>query len=210
LGLPADLLSRDAFALTDPHMRENQLWQANGLIELIRQSVGDAEGNRVAGKIAKRALRDDPLGLLRLAYLTTLDYFNPAIVQHRMSNDLGDRMPEAELADKLRRDYHFDYPEPNAWPSPIRRWFGASAPWLIACLLLLAPLGLATILVGWRTLRAPALLLGLASLGVVAGHVLFAHIISFRYLHAFPFFVLLNIGALIAMLQKHEPAPTTA
>jgi len=208
LGLPDDLLSRDIFALDDPHTRESQLWQANGLIDLIRKSVGDGKGNRTAGKIAERALRSDPLGLVRLAYLTTWDYFNRAEVEHRMADDLGNRMPDAELEAKLRQNYGFEYPAPEAWPSPTRNWFGTSAPWLIACMLLLAPLGLATILAGWRHMRRPSALLGVASLGVVAGHVLFSHIISFRYLHAFPFFVLLNIGALAALwMRQVEPAP---
>jgi len=204
LGLPDDLLSRDAFPLADPRLRESQLWGANGLIDLIRQSAGDEEGNLIAGKIAKRAIRDNPLGLLRLAFLTTTDYFNANQVRPRLADDLGTRQPEEEFAAKLRKNYGFDYPASHALSSPVYAWFEISAPWLILCLLILGPLSVSTILAGWRQARSASLLLGLASLGVVAAHVLFSHIISFRYLHAFPFFVLLNIGALIALFAHRR------
>lgn len=209
LGLPDDLLARDAFSLDDPRTRESQLWQANGLVNLIRQSVGDEEGNRLAGKIAKRALHDHPLGLLRLAVLTTLDYFDPTQVTFRMNDDLGNRSPDKELADRLRSNYGFEYPAADALSSPVYEWFRISAPWLTACLLLLAPLCIASMLAGWRHERAACVLLGLASLGIVASQVLFSHIISFRYLHAFPFFVLLNAGALIALFMRRRSGQAT-
>lgn len=202
LNLPADLLSRDAFPLADPRARESQLWEANGLVDLIRKSAGDEEGNRLAGKIAKRAIRDNPLGLLRLAFLTTTDYFNANQVRLRLADDLGTRRPDEEFAAKLRKNYGFDYPASQALSSPVYAWFEIGAPWLILCLLILAPLGIATMSAGWRDARSASLLLGLASIGVVAAHALFSHIISFRYLHAFPFFVLLNVGALIALFAR--------
>lgn len=204
LGLPDDLLARDAFALDDPRKRESQLWQPNGLVDLIRRSAGDEGGNRLAGKIAKRAIRDNPLGLLRLALLTTTDYFNAAEVRPRLADDLGTRRPEEEFSARLRKNYGFDYPASRALSSPAYAWFQIGAPWLILCLLALAPLGVATMLLGWRPARSPSLLLGLASLGVVAAHVLFSHIISFRYLHAFPFFLLINGGALIALFAQRQ------
>lgn len=204
LKLPDDLLSRDAFPLADPRTRESQLWGPNGLVDLIRQSAGDEEGNRIAGKIAKRAIRDNPLGLLRLAFLTTTDYFNANQVKSRLADDLGTRQPNDKFAAQLRKNYGFDYPASGALSSPAYVWFEISAPWLILCLLIVGPLGIATIFAGWRDTRSASLLLGLVSLGVVAAHVLFSHIISFRYLHAFPFFVLLNIGALIALFAHRR------
>ena len=208
LNLPADLLSRDPFPLTDPRLRETQLWADKGLINLIRKSAGDEEGNRIAGKIAKRAIRDNPLGLLRLAFLTTTDYFNWGQIKPRLNDDLGNRQPDADFAEKLRKNYGFDYPAKNAVRSPIYAWFEISAPWLILCLLILGPLGIATMLAGWRDARSASLLLGLVSLGAVAAHVLFSHIISFRYLHAFPFFVLLNVGALTALITQRRNQST--
>jgi hypothetical protein len=206
LGLPDDLLSRDAYALSDPRNRETQMWGKNGLVDLLRSAAGDGPGNLLAGKIASRALRSDPLGLVRLSYATTLDYFDPHEVDFRMTDDLGARQPDAAVLDKLRDVYHYDYRTIGPTATPVYRWFRSSATWLIVCLFALAPLGLATIIAGWRQARGAALLLGLTSIGLVAGHLLFSHIVSFRYLHAFPFFVLLNVGALVSLLTQRTTA----
>ena len=47
------------------------------------------------------------------------------------------------------------------------------------------------------------LLLGLVSVGLVASHLLFAHIVSFRYLHPLPFFVLANLAVLAEAARRH-------
>ena len=54
--------------------------------------------------------------------------------------------------------------------------------------------------VAWRTrIRAPVLLLAATSLGAFFAQALFSHIVSYRYLHAFPLLIWLNVGALIAV-----------
>lgn len=52
----------------------------------------------------------------------------------------------------------------------------------------------------------------LASLGLVASHLLFAHIPSLRYLHPMPWFVLANLALVLAALARRRGAqgPGTA
>ena len=72
-------------------------------------------------------------------------------------------------------------------------WFAIGAPWLVACLFLLLPLGVFNVIVHWRDRRRAQYLLGaLVGAGLVLTHVLFSSIASYRYLHAFPLFVLIN------------------
>ena len=64
---------------------------------------------------------------------------------------------------------------------------------LVACLFLLLPLGVFNVIVHWRDRRRAQYLLGaLVGAGLVLTHVLFSSIASYRYLHAFPLFVLIN------------------
>ena len=64
-------------------------------------------------------------------------------------------------------------------------------------ILALVPLALVAAALSWGARnRAQVLLLAFASWGLVASHLLFAHIVSFRYLHAFPWFVLANVSVI--------------
>ena len=62
----------------------------------------------------------------------------------------------------------------------------------------------------WRTpARAVVAVLCLASLGLVAGHLLFAHIASLRYLHPMPWFVLANLALVGEAWRRRAQGPGT-
>jgi len=64
-------------------------------------------------------------------------------------------------------------------------------------------LAIAALIAAWRTrLRASVLLLAATSLGVFVAEALFSHIVSYRYLHAFPLLIWLNAGALLAAVTN--------
>jgi Dolichyl-phosphate-mannose-protein mannosyltransferase len=207
LDLPSDFLSRIKFPLEDRDTRESQIWNKDGFVDVLRATVGDLAGARLANKIAGRALHHDPLGLVRLGFVTASDYFKPERTTVRMTDDLGAFQPPGpEMIVKVRNAFHYDAEGVNALPTPIFDYFGASGPWLTACYLLLAPLALVTIILEWKRRRSAGILLGLAALGAVAAQILFAYIMSFRYLHTFPFFIFLCIGAIFASFQRwREP-----
>jgi hypothetical protein len=203
LGLPADFLDRIKPSYTSRHAREAQIWAPQGLAVSLRDALGDAEGNRAANKIAVRALKRDPAGLVELGLETLGDYFRTGSTR-RMDDDLGHRGPQAEFAADLATYYG----DPDAASSPARetlvyRYFRASRIWLTVCLFGLPLLAIALVAAAWRTrLRAPALLLAAASLGAFVAQALFSHIVSYRYLHAFPLLVWLNAGALLATRSR--------
>jgi hypothetical protein len=63
-------------------------------------------------------------------------------------------------------------------------------------MLALAPLAVLCLLSGTRRpqQRAAALVVGFTALGLVASHFLFSHIVSFRYLHPMPVFLLVCLA----------------
>lgn len=201
LGLPSDFLDHLRPGLRDPRERENQVWRNNGLIPSLRASLGDVEGNRAARKIASRIFKRDRLVLLRLAPTTLVDYFVPEIASARMHDDLGQLRFDDGIRGWLGATFGLDPDDIPARASPVFDYFAASATWLTACLFASAPLALVMLALAWPTfLRAPALLLALATLGLFASHALFSPIVSFRYLHAFPWLFWVDCGALLAAL----------
>lgn len=227
-GLPADLLDRVEHRLDDPRTRGAQLWRSDGLWLQLLQAVeaGEAEGlpsptpwtanlhaHRLASNISAMALKDDPIGLLRMGLSTFGDYFDGEVVRHRMSSDVGHRPVPEEMVESMKERLGYDASGMLDRPGPIARVFARSAAWLTLVLFLLAPLGLWLV---WTSLRrtgdtamaaagteravatarplasrgregrAVRLVLGFTGLGLVASQLLFSHIVSFRYLQPFP------------------------
>jgi hypothetical protein len=200
LALPVDFLDRIKPSYRSRHTREAQIWAPEGLAVSLRNALGDFEGNRAANRIAKRALKRAPFGLVRLGVATLGDYFRAGAAR-RMEDDLGRRGPQREFAADLATRFG----DTEAISSPTRetlvyRYFRASRLWLTACLFGLPLIAIALAAAAWRTrLRAPALLLAATSLGAFVAEALFSHIVSYRYLHAFPLLVWLDAGALLAL-----------
>ncbi len=198
-GVPPEVLQELKVPLRDPRARESQIWMDGGLFDVLREHTDDPD--RAARKISIRAARDDPFGLVRLGLSTTADYFERSVTWPRLQDDIGRRPIHPAMRDKLREVLRYDPAGIESANTPATRWFTAGAPWLTACLLLLAPLAIATLWLGRRAPRRELrVLLALTSLGLVTGHVLFSHIVSFRYLHPLPWFVLANIAVLAELL----------
>lgn len=205
-GVSAAILGELRIDLRDPRMREAQLWMPGGLYDLISRHATDPE--TAARKISIKAARDNPLGLVRMGLQTTGDYFVPEVYRHRLDDDLGRRPPHRKFRDDLVRHLGFDPGEDNATGAPVSRWFAWGSAWLTACLLLLLPLAGLALHRGWHSpQRGLRLLLALTSIGLVLGHVLFSHIVSFRYLHPLPWFVLANLAVLAQMRRERGFSP---
>lgn len=196
-GVDPSLLGEVELPLADPRLREGQIWSPHGLASVLRHHLGDGARD-LAGVLAARAMHDQPLRMLSLGLVTTLDYFQAVMRAQRLSSDLGsDRATDAVTLQLLRENFHYD--AEGLWQTPSLVWtyFALSSPWLIVCLFGLAPAAIAVLAMRWRRQRDVALLLTLLCLGLVFGQVLCAHIISFRYLHPLPMLLLLCAAVII-------------
>ncbi|PBJ82688.1 hypothetical protein CMZ84_11165 [Lysobacteraceae bacterium NML93-0399] len=205
-GVSGDILSEVKRPLDDHWQRGHHIWEADGLWPAIQRHSDQPE--LVARTITRRAMLDDPLGLLDINIRTLGGYFDRNRVHWRILDDKGVIAPiDRDLA-LIREWTGWDAKGIDATETPARRFFASSTPWLTLCLFALAPLAILTALRGWHTgRRRDYLLLAFASLGLVANHLLFAHIVSFRYLHPFPWFVLANLVA-ISSAGRLSRAPT--
>lgn len=193
VGLPAGFADRLEFDLADPHTRASQLWSKGGLADAIGKAGLDVD--RTCRKLSAYALRDDPFGVVRLGIGTLGGYFSEDGARLRLTKDLGrDPMPyPPEVVDTVRTHWGYDITGVAERWTPVSRAFEAGSRWLVACLFLLVPIACLNLLLQWRgPRRLQALLAALFAVGLVASHVLFSNIASYRYLHALPFFVLVN------------------
>lgn len=200
-GVPGTILSEVKQDLADPRKREAQVWAPDGLYQTIARHTAQPE--QVARTLTSRALGDDPLRLVQMGWGNATDYFDPGMRGYRIHDDLGRRPPDAGVLKALRDHLHYDAQGVASSESWVTRWFEAGVPWLIGCLFLLAPLALLTLMLSWHRPARPAVfVLCLASCGLVASHLLFAHIPSLRYLHPMPWFVLANLAVLADALLR--------
>lgn len=203
-GVSGEILKEVKRPLQDHWQRGHHIWEADGLWPTLQKHSANPEA--VARTITRRAMLDDPMGLVAMNLETMGGYFDDNRVHWRMLDDKGVIAPAARDIALIKTWTGWDPTGIDKHETPARRFFAASTTWLTFCLFALAPLALVTAAVGWRRSgRVFYLLLALASLGLVANHILFAHIVSFRYLHPFSWFVFANLAVLSSLLIPARP-----
>jgi hypothetical protein len=206
VGLPPDFADQLRFPMDDPDARMSHQWASGGFVRTLRDRRIPIEP--VARPLARMALADDPVGLVRLGVHTVGNYFREEGIRHARDNDLGRRVIPYEVLWTLREIWHYD--ASGLWQrrTAVSRYFEIGTWWLVCCLFVLVPLGLAAIAKRWRTpQRGPAVLVGLIAIGLVAAHVLFVPVAFYRYLHPLPLFVVvcacMVVGATRVPLRRH-------
>lgn len=195
-GVSRDVLATLGPDLRNPLLREQQLWLPDGLIHTLKRELGDERAEVVARKIAARALRENIPGFLAMQAGSMTDYFVRTVTAPRLEDDVGTRPLSDDIRNAVRERLGHDASRTRATFNPVARYFIAAAPpWLTFCLFALAPLAVAALVRSPREYRAAALAFALAACGLVAGHFLFSHIVSFRYLHPFAPLALVAIAA---------------
>jgi hypothetical protein len=198
VGLPADFAEHLSHDLANPDTRPSQFWGMGGLVDAIAQR--GLEVDRVGRELASMAVADDPLGIVRLGLHTLGNYFRPPLAKLRLDTDLA-RVPDypEKVVNNVRTRWGYDLEGLPQRITPMSRYFEIGSWGLVACLFLLAPLALINVAVHWRDPRRVQILLcALIGIGLVMTHVLFSSIASYRYLHALPFFTLVNLLPLIS------------
>ena len=121
-----------------------------------------------------------------------------------MQDDIGVIAPDPYAIQVIRTWFNWDVSNLSRTESPARTYFKHAATWFKFCLFAL--LALASMVIGWRRAeRTQYLLLGFISLGLLACHLLFVHIMSYRYLHPLPWFVLAHLAIIASWLLGRLP-----
>lgn len=194
VGLPRNFADELDHSISDPAARMRHMWAPGGFVRELRDRKHDVE--LVARELSRLAVRDDPLGLVRLGVGTVGNYFTADGIEHALDNDLGRRAIPPDILWSLREEWNYDASGVPTRVTAVSRYFEVGTWWLVACLFVLLPLSVLNAGGHWRTpQRAHAVLAALFGIGLVLAHVLFVPVAFYRYLHPLPFFVLLNAAA---------------
>ena len=207
-GISPNVLSLLRYDLHDPFTREDQMWSPFGLGDVL--GLDDTQDAEAMGRrIAHRALRDDPMGLVRLGFTNAFGYFNPQYVDFRRKADRGSERPYAsDVQGYARRVLNTFIAGTEKIESPARQWFSIGTSWLVFCWFTMVPLAAWA---SWRLFRAgragEGAVLLLYALGLASTQLLLSAIVSYRYLHAMPAFVLIALAVIAAPLatKRHDP-----
>ncbi len=212
-GLDPSLLEEVKIPLYDPRSREAQIWHAGGLIDVLNQHAGP-RAYRIANQVATNAIKNDPVGVVRLGLQTLGEYFNGAYYHERLMSDLGaDRRTDEVTLERLKTRFSYDATGVAQTPSPVFNYFAETSEWLVCCLFSLLPLSMLVIVLCRRRHTNEGILLGLVGIGLVVGHTLCSHIISFRYLHPFPMLEIVSIAVVVNAIvaaRSRQPNETSA
>ena len=196
-GLPGELVAQTRPPSSEPRNREAQIWADTGLFALIEKHSTHADDS--ARKVAMYAFRDDPAGLLRLGITNLFDYFDRGIAEWRMGDDIGTRPPDDGMIAIIAERFGYDARGVATRSSPVYTYYAGSRWYWTLLLFALPLLALAAWWRGRRSDPAMAALLSLLGLGLFTSHVLFSHIVSFRYLHPMAVIVAMLVAYLLAL-----------
>jgi hypothetical protein len=194
-----DLVFRNLkFPLTDPEMRRSHRWLPGGLCEAIERVSGNgAEANRLARKTALRAMKRDPLGVLKLGAFTFGEFFNHERVKWNLELDQGRYVdPTPGDMEMLRRSFGADLTK-RTFTSLTKRWEERSIPWCGA-LVTLPLVYLAFIALNCRRITAPEILCAVTALTLLASSVIPVEIPNPRYIVALGWMAFLLLGSMLS------------
>jgi hypothetical protein len=190
-GCPPDILQRVRPPLADPWLREVHIWRGDGLWPTMQWSCRAPE--EAARIVADRALASNPFGLVPMASSIVRQHFDAPSVRWRMDSDLGRNWLGDDFVALIRREFGFDPKHVPFRDTVTSRAFDHARGWFTFAYFATPFLAAA---VAWRARqRRDAAALGFAAIAglLFASQLLLSHILSYRYLYAFP--VLLIVGA---------------
>ena len=181
---PPDILQHIGPPLGDPWLREVHIWRGDGLWPTMRWRCKDPE--QAARIVADRALKSNPLGLLPLAWAPVRQHFDDPSARWRMDSDLGRNWLGDDFVFAIRELFGFD-PAPVPFRDTVTSRAFDGSRWWLTWAYFVTPLYVAALASRARRRRDfPAQAFALMTGLLFGSQLLFSHILSYRYLYAFP------------------------
>lgn len=195
----------EEFDIKELTERNNQRFKPGYLVDRWQEEEPDvSEASQVAKETALRALRRDPLGVLRLAARTFAQYWDFKGIQHYGTIDLGHNDLTSEQCTTLAEEFHFatDGRIIGAPPTLLQRFFLVS--WPYCYLVLLSPF-LSALAVYLASEKRLALLVLVHLVILLAVTFTFAVAPSLRYLQPASVLALLTIALCLRGFLDSRP-----
>jgi hypothetical protein len=189
--------------LSNRRVREAQRWYDGDLcVLIIKASGGDLfKANKLARKTALRAAKRDPLGVLRLAASTFVDYFDSDYLNEATLTDEGRGQGiSAELIQDLKYYFRADFTQ--SYVDSFTKWWHRQCQIWYLFLLLLPLLFLLHVLVYRRRSTSYHWICAIFALAFLEGAILTTERPIPRYLTAAAWLGCIIVGAVLADIRN--------
>jgi hypothetical protein len=196
------------YNLKDRFQRMNQRWAAYGLVSyFVRFYASRIEADKAAHESAMNILHRDPLGIVRLAFISYMDYWNVALLKETLQWDRSVREYPAELTEMLKLHYHIQGDGLWLQKTLTNQYFYRAIPWFLLILALPFVIAIVIAIDKGRHLIFLTLLGGFGLLIFINSTVLI-HRNTMRFFHPDEWIILILLGALCDRIVKRKSAGT--
>jgi hypothetical protein len=191
------LFQKIKIPLNDIANRRLHRWVEGGLCQAILQIAnGDEDlANSLASRTALRAMKRDPVGVLRLGFITYRDFLRRKSMIWGLKLDEGHFVGPTENDIKMIRDWFGVDALDRKYESVTKKWHGVAAPW---CSLIVLIPWLYALEMFWhrRAVSACDWILLVSALSLLASAIVPVEIANPRYLVPLPWLAVLILGAM--------------
>jgi len=183
--------------LSDIRNRPGHLFTKGGLINVLRDHVGDSTtANIIARSAAINSLYREPNGVLSIVWQTYMGYLDQEYLKERLLNESGIIKLDSNILKRAHSRFNETLAENHLVPSFFRSLLVNSAPW--SSIIVLLSLGLSMFGLLLRTL--PSAFVSLCAMAILFSAVAFATEPVPRYLVGLPWLCLLLYGQILKCL----------
>lgn len=205
-GLRAVVYAEGGLDLEDPTLREEQVWNGEGLLKRMERYIGDPiEVDQLARKTAFSVILRHPVEFISLGWVNAKAYLQPQVVSQMVRLDLNrDRPLFGEFEAKLIESFSYTGDWKSVSVTTVS--FFKSIPWYVFLVGASLPLVLVAIAVSFSGSRLALFVAG--HLFVAFGIVMWLAVTAtVRYLHTIEFLLLFTLGLTMAELMAKGRQP---
>jgi hypothetical protein len=196
------------FSLRDRFQRMKHRWSYYGLTSYLFRSYGSRiKADKAARDTALNILHRNPLGIIKLAFRSYMDYWNTALLKENLQADRSAREYPAALTEILKSHYHL-YGEGLGFQKTLtNQYFFNAIPWFMVLFSLPFVIAAAFLMDKGQHLIFLALLACFALLILINSTALI-HRNTMRFFHPDEWIALVFLGVIFDRILKRRFLPT--
>jgi len=190
------------FDLKDRFQRMNQRWSSSGLISYIHQMYDSTvKTNKIARDTAMNILYRDPFGVIKLAWQSYMDYWDPRLLKQTLQGDRCTREFPDEFMETLKTHYHIYGEGLSSKKTLTNQYFLNAIPWFMVLFSLPLIIAVSIFMDKGRHIVFLALL-GFFALLILMNSTALVHRNTMRFFHPNEWAAILFLGVLFDRIMK--------
>lgn len=201
-GIEGYLQQYVSFSLKDRFQRMNHRWSYYGLIGYIhRMYDSKVKTNMVAYDTAMNILYRDPLGIMKLAWRSYMDYWNIKLLKRNLLGDRSIREYPDNLLEILKSNYHINGEGLRFQKTLSNQYYLNAIPWYMV-MFCLPFIMIVSIIMDKGHCLSFLILLGVFALLILTNSTVLLHRNTMRFFHPNEWIAVVFIGVLLDRVMK--------